>query len=284
MMGFVSSLSTSLLLFSWGRWRCGLSRPRRDGDVQVRRRAEFAQRRLNLRFVADEQARKLRRIHVLVGHAGDIGGGHALDAFTVLLQKIRRIAVERENDLLVERLFRRVVMEDEGVHHLIFRLAKLVVSRWLGLELADDVEESLGGWHRAGALSAQLTLEDTWMVILCAERAAHFIRKTELRTNLLHNPRAEPAGEDLIHNAECVVVRIVALGAQAENFHSGLVDVLFLSEIDAGLRAREIDFERRDGGAARERLKGLAPLGFHLGRVEVTPFSRDTVARPHRAA
>ena len=87
--------------------RCGLTRRRRDADVEVRDLAQFGERRLNLRAVAYDQDGKFRHVDVLVGDSGDVGGGD-LCRYAValyLLQEVQRIAVEGERDLLVIRPF-----------------------------------------------------------------------------------------------------------------------------------------------------------------------------------
>ncbi len=64
--------------------------------------AEGIERGFDPSLVADNDDPQLGWIDILVGDAGDIGGGDVLDAGFVLFEEVRGIAVEGERDLLVE--------------------------------------------------------------------------------------------------------------------------------------------------------------------------------------
>jgi hypothetical protein len=51
----------------------------------------------------------------------------------------------------------------------------------------------------------------------------------------LEEPAGETAAEDLVHHGERGHVGIVAIGADADNLHVGLIHVFLVDEVDAGL-------------------------------------------------
>ena len=128
------------------------------------------------------------------------------------------------------------------------------------------------------ALRAEPDCEDAGVIVGRAELAADVVREPELGADVLHDARAEAAGEDLVHHAERVEVRIALLGAEADDVDVGLVDVALVREVDAGLRLGEVDLwsgrTRVPCGMAR---KGRAKLGFHLRDFEVADDADDQV-------
>src|SRR6266702_6272569 len=247
-------------------------------EVQVSDATEAGECGLDLGLVANDYDDEFGDDDVLIRDAGYVGAGDSLDAALVLFEEIRRIAVERQRDLLVERLLRRVVVEDERVHHLIFGLLQLRGSGRLGLEPANLIQHGLCGGDSTDTLGACFAEEYTGMVIRGSEGAADVICEAEASTHRLHDTRTEAAGEYLVHDAERVVVGIAALGAEADDLHVGLVHVFLVDEVNAGLRSGEFALERVDLGPVRKRLEDLAQLGFHFRGVEVAADGDDDVA------
>ena len=121
------------------------------------------------------------------------------------------------------------------------------------------------------------------MVIGCAELAADVIREAELGADVLHDTRAKAAGEDLVHHAERVEVRIALLGAEADHVDVRLIDVALVREVDAGLRLVEVDLRRGKLRALRNGREGSAELGFHLRDFEVADDADDEIRADDRA-
>ena len=74
-------------------------------------------------------------------------------------------------------------------------------------------------------LVAACDVEDAGVVVGGAEAAADRVGEAELGADVLDDAGAEAAGEDLVHDAEGVVVGVAALGAEADDEDVGLVDV-----------------------------------------------------------
>ena len=87
-----------------------------------------------------------------------------------------------------------------------------------------------------------MDVEDAGMIVGCAEAAADAVGEAEFGADVLDDARAEAAGEDLVHHAERVVVGVAALGAEADDEDVGLVDVVLVDEVDAGLGVGEGEF------------------------------------------
>src|SRR6185437_4828227 len=90
-----------------------LARWRRNGDVEVRDLAELGERWRNFRLVADDKDCQLGNVDVFVSDAGHIRCCHFFNAVLVFVEEVGRIAVEGEDDLLVQGLLRSVDAEDE---------------------------------------------------------------------------------------------------------------------------------------------------------------------------
>ena len=139
------------------------------------------------------------------------------------------------------------------------------------------VEHGLGCGDGAGALGAGDDVEDSGVIVGGAVGSADAVGEAEFGADVLDDARAEAAGEDLVHDAERVVVGVAALGAEADDEDVRLIDVVLVDEVDAVLRIGEVDvccFERFASG---QRLEGCAELGFHGGAVEVAGDADDDV-------
>ena len=181
------------------------------------------------------------------------------DAGFVFFEDVGRVAVEGEGHLLVESLVGRVVVEDEGVEDLVLGLAEFGGRGWVGLETVDLCEHGLGCGDGGCALGCSEDVEDSGVVVRGAEAAADAVGEAEFGADVLDDARAEAAGEDLVHDAERVVVGVAALGAEADDDDVGLVDVGLFDEVDAGLRVGE-------GGLSRTRISRRAGAGSKAAR------------------
>ncbi len=83
-------------------------------------------------------------------------------------------------------------------------------------------------------LVAALNDEDAGVIVGGAEVAFDGVGEAEFSAQLLEDAGAEAAGEDLVHDAEGVVVGVAALGAEADDEDVGLVDVILFDEVDGG--------------------------------------------------
>jgi len=139
---------------------------------------------------------------------------HARDAVLVFFQEVRRIAVERQRHLLVQRLLRRVVVEDERVS-----------SRrpWPCAAPPASADRSSVGRSLSAPPGSPPTCSRSWFRPRCGRRPDG---RTQLRScrrprtpaqlgaHILEDARSEAAGEDLVHHIQREVVGIAALGAQ----------------------------------------------------------------------
>ena len=264
--------------------RCGGTGRGRNGDVEGGDRAELADRRCDFGAVADYQDRKFFGVDVLVGDARDIGGGHGLDAGFVFVEEVGGVVVEGQRDLLGERFVGRIVMEDEGVQHLVLRATEFVGAGRNGAELSDFVEHGPGRGDGAFALCACFDVEDAGVVVGRAEAAINGVGEAQAGADILRDARAEAAGEDLVHDAERVEVRVAALCALADEDDVGLIHIGFFDEVHAGFGFGGFELGAFKGWAACEWAEGGAQLGFHGGGVEVARDGNDHVVGDEGAA
>ena len=83
------------------------------------------------------------------------------------------------------------------------------------------------------------------------------------------------AAEDAVHDRQRGDVGVVAVGAQADDLHVGLVHVFLVDEVDRLLRLVEGVMARGKGLGRRKALKRGAQLGLHGGRVEIAADADD---------
>ena len=101
------------------------------------------------------------------------------------------------------------------------------------------------------------------MVVCRAVASADLVGEAELGAHILKDARAEAAGEDLVHDAEGVVVGIASLGAQADDPDVGLVHVFLVDEVDAGVgpgKSTLAAFEACARGSGSKALRSLASM------------------------
>ena len=122
---------------------------------------------------------------------------------------------------------------------------ELVLGERLGVEAGDLGQGGFGGVDGGDALGEHFDAEGAGMVVGQAEAAADRVGQAQLGADLLKETAAESAAENLVHHGDGGHVGIVAVDAEADNLHVGLVHVFLVDEVDAGLGPGKLIVARR---------------------------------------
>ena len=116
------------------------------------------------------------------------------------------------------------------------------------------------------------------MVVRKIEAAAHRVGQPQLRAHFLKEPATKTAAENFIHDHDGRHVWIMAIDAERQDLHIGLIHIFLVDKVDAWFGSGELIVPRRLGSHGRKGLEDRAHLGFHGRGIEVAADADDQFA------
>ena len=222
----------------------------------------------------------LVRLQVLAGHALDVLGGDLLHLGLGFLEEILRISVVLVGHLPVDDLTPGIEVENEGIKEALLGQAQFFLRDLIGLHPLHFVQQGTGGLDRGFRFGHAPHVENTRERVIRTVDAENRVGQSLLRPYVAEETARKPAAQDIVHDLQGEVVRIVHETAQVPEYDGALVDVVLAYEMDGTVKGIV------DSRQIRSFESGFLPTGedlrdllHHVVRVEISPDAEHGIVR-----